>query len=115
MIIDELHAGSFTPGLSVCACCWANATDISSAKPTDETDNARTNIASSQAGPSSIDRGADPRKSDASLVASATLTFGSHRPIRINAVGRAIAGAGHISHGRAPGFREARIPDVYWP
>src|SRR6516225_1387685 len=82
MIMDELHEGSLTPGLSVGACCWANAADISSAKPTDETDNARMNIASSQAGPGSIHRGADPRKSDATLVASATITFGSHRPNR---------------------------------
>jgi hypothetical protein len=115
MIMDELHAGSLTPGLSVGTCCWANATDISSAKPTDETDNARMNIASSQAGPSSIHRGADPRKSDAPLVASATLTFGSHRPIRINVRRSRNCRRGIAGHDRGARLGEARIPDGYWP
>jgi hypothetical protein len=30
-------------------------------------------------------------------------------------VGRAIAGRGTSGTVEAPGFREARIPDVYWP
>src|SRR6516165_5493896 len=115
MIMDELHAGSLTPGLSVGACCWANAPDISSPKPTDETDNARMNIASSQAGLGSIHRGPDPRKSDASLVASATLAFGSHRPIQINVSRSRNWGRHIIGQGRGARFRRGQIPDGYWP
>src|SRR5271167_3730658 len=75
--MDGLQAGSLTPGLSDCA-GWASATEASNPIPTKETDNARMNIASSQAGSGIIHRRADPRKADASFYPnSVTLRFGS--------------------------------------